>query len=251
MPDAGSAPWGDLFSAVKYGRSSNNIALQIQQAIYQGHLELGRRLPNERDLGALFGVSRSTLREAIRMLEAEGIVEVRRGTTGGTFVSQPKVDRVGFALAALIRFQQATPEHFVEFRLTFEPESARIAATSATAEQRARLMDLAQVCGEGTSQPDTPWDVYISADIDFHAEVANATGNPIRYAVMLGVHEAFRQSSLSISRHDTPVWRAERTEEVLGIAHAIRDRKPSLAHRRMKEHLTANVAVITEMLNHR
>lgn len=250
MPDLAKGAWEDLFSAVQFGRSSNNIALQIQQAIYQGRLEIGQRLPNERDLGELFGVSRSTLREAIRMLEAEGIVEVRRGTTGGSFVSQPKVDRIGFALAALIRLQQATPEHFVEFRLTFEPESARIAAVKATTEKRTRLMELAELCGAGTDGSVTPWDAYIAADIDFHNEVANATGNPIRYAVMLGVHEAFRQSSLSISRHDSLAWRTERTEEVLGIARAIRDRKPSVAHRRMKEHLLANASVVVETLNH-
>lgn len=249
MSDSGPDSWENLFRAVQSGRSSNNIALQIQQAIYQGRLEVGQRLPNERQLGELFGVSRSTLREAIRVLETEGIVEVRRGTTGGTFVTQPTVDRIGFALAALIRFQQAVPEHFVEFRLTFEPESARLAAARATAEQRDRIVELAEACC-ACEDPATPWDAYISADIAFHTEVANATGNPIRNAVMLAVHEAFRRSSLSISQHDSLQWRRQRTAEVREIAQAIHDRKPSLAQRRMKQHLLANVAGITEILHH-
>jgi DNA-binding FadR family transcriptional regulator len=87
--------WTQWVKAADRRRGSDRVAEQIQNAVSAGTLAVGDRLPNERELGRLFGVSRATIREAVRQLETEGMVEVRRGVTGGTFVSQPNPGRLG------------------------------------------------------------------------------------------------------------------------------------------------------------
>jgi GntR family transcriptional repressor for pyruvate dehydrogenase complex len=213
-----------------------------------GQLQVGERLPNERDLGRLFGVSRSTLREAIRILEAEGIVEVRRGTTGGTFVARPKPSRVGFLLAALIRFHEATPSDFAEFRLTFEAETAYLAAKRATPEDVARLLAIAEKARRVAEDLEQPWENFIDLDISFHEELAAASKNPIRVAIMLGVHEAFRQSSLSLGTRGTREWRISQAEGLMAIARAIKAKKPRIAKKLMREHVLQNRKLAAEIL---
>jgi len=238
-----------LFGDPKPHRSPSAIALQISEAIAAGRLTLGQRLPNERDLGKIFGVSRATLREALRFLEADGLIEIRRGVTGGAYVSAPDIHRAASALTALVRFHQATPEHFAEFRLTFEAQNARLAAQRASSEQIATLLELAARVGV-SARPEVPWEEFMDLDIAFHETVAEATANPIRLAVMLGVRNAFRQSSLDISRYDTPTWRTDQATELLDIAHAIRHRKATLAYDLMQHHLNANTAVAKAILSH-
>jgi GntR family transcriptional repressor for pyruvate dehydrogenase complex len=233
--------------STRRGRSSE-IALEIQRAIYDGKLAVGQRLPNERELGREFGVSRSTLREAIRLLEAQGVVEVRRGVTGGTYVIEPGADRVGFGLAALIRFGQATTQDFAEFRRAFEPETARLAALRITAEQRGRILAVVEALRDATD-PRWPWERFMELDIALHEEIANASHNPIRVAVMLGVHEAFRQTSMAISRFDNPAWRAEQFRQLELLADAIVSRKAALAKRLMMQHVDGNVALAAELLD--
>src|SRR3977135_4221077 len=86
-------------------RSFDHIVDQIRDAISSGGITPGERLPSERDLGATFGVSRTTLREALRALEAQGVLEIRTGSRGGAFVAEPSADLVAGALGNLLRFR--------------------------------------------------------------------------------------------------------------------------------------------------
>ena len=87
-----------LFSPVSMGRISEVIVEQIRLLMRQGQLKPGDRLPPERDLCERFGVSRVTVREALRMLESSGLVEIRVGARGGAFVTAPSSNRVGEAV---------------------------------------------------------------------------------------------------------------------------------------------------------
>ncbi len=85
----------ELFRPVNQGRMSEVIIEQIRLLIRQGQLKPGDRLPAERDLCERFQVSRVTVREALRVLEAAGLIEIRVGARGGTFVTAPTSVRVG------------------------------------------------------------------------------------------------------------------------------------------------------------
>jgi GntR family transcriptional repressor for pyruvate dehydrogenase complex len=232
---------GNIFTEVNPVRGFEDIAVQIKEAILQGHLKVGDRLPNERDLGALFKVSRPTVREAIRSLEATGVVEVRRGVYGGIFITEPKPDQVGRALEALLRFRGATVAELVEFRSTFEAETAYLAAKRATDKQIEALMKLATSVNKVAMATEEPWEKFIQLDIAFHEEIAIASQNQIRVAIMMAIQGVFHQTSLLLEKVDEVAWRQKQANDLLGIAEAIKERNPELARTRMAQHVQRNI----------
>ena len=228
-----------LFSEIKPTRGFEEIALQIQSAIYAGKLKVGDRLPNERDLGQLFGVSRATLREAFRLLEAIGVLEVRRGTRGGAFIVAPAPERAGMLLGSFIHFRDATSRDLTEFRETFEAETAFWAAERVTAEESQRLEEIVQQISDTASA--LSWDRFVEFDLQFHQAVAEASKNQIRVAIMLGIHEVFRKSALAIEALDGPAWRAQQIQEIREIADAVRAHRADDAQGLMRRHVQSNV----------
>jgi GntR family transcriptional regulator, transcriptional repressor for pyruvate dehydrogenase complex len=111
---------GDLFTAVSANRMSEAIVTQIRGLIRGNRLRPGDRLPSERELCERLGVSRVTVREALRVLEAGGLVEIRVGARGGAFVTTPSSDRLGAGLADLINLAPITSVEVTEARLVFE-----------------------------------------------------------------------------------------------------------------------------------
>src|SRR4051812_3996312 len=99
---------GDLFSPVSVNRISEVIVEQVRLLIREGKLVPGDRLPSERSLCERFGVSRVTVREALRVLEANGLVEIRVGARGGAFVTLPSSERLGEGLAELLTLAPMT-----------------------------------------------------------------------------------------------------------------------------------------------
>lgn len=230
-------------------RGSDRVAQQIQDAVATGALAVGERLPNERELARLFGVSRATIREAVRRLETEGMVQVRRGVTGGTFVSQPDPGRLGLALLALIRFGEATAQDFTEFRAGFEPETAWWAAMRGSVQDREVLSGLAADLLVRAKVPGLAWPEFAAGDIQFHEALAAASHNPIRVAVMLAVHEAFRQSSATIVRHDSAEWRQRQGEQLGAVAAAVGAGDAEEARRAMARHVEINAAAVQAIIS--
>ena len=126
-------------------RSFDHIVDQIREVIASGGMTPGERLPSERDMGVTFGVSRTTLREALRALEAQGVIEIRTGSRGGAFIAEPSADNVAGALGALLRFRSATARELAEFREPFEAENAGWAARRANP---AALAELEHIVGD-------------------------------------------------------------------------------------------------------
>src|SRR3954453_14791260 len=121
------------FDKAKRVRSFDDVVDQLREAIYAGRIRPGERLPGERQLCEVFGVGRPTLREALRSLEAVGLIEVRPGKAGGSYAATPSESTVGDALAALVNLRGASLEDLAEFRLDFEGENAAWAARRADA----------------------------------------------------------------------------------------------------------------------
>lgn len=238
-PDA-ETPRQDLFTPVRLVRSFEDIALQIEVAVSSGRLTHGDRLPNERDLGSMFGVSRATLREALRLVEGAGIVEIRRGAGGGIYVCEPNADQVAQALEALLRFRRVTAVELGEFRGSFESETAYWAAKRATAEEIACLGEIADEYGRCARLPSTTWPQLVDLDVDFHEQVARASHNQIRVAIMFAIHGALRQVSLSIESVADISYRHIAAAELLGIAEAVSKRQPRAANQLMRRHVLRN-----------
>src|SRR6059058_2030194 len=133
-----------LFAPVSVARASSSIADQIRQAIVTGKLDQGERLPPERELAEQFGVSRVTVRDALRALEAMGLIEVKVGARGGAFVTVPSGSIVGQTMSDMMMMSAVSPEDIVEARLAVELGTVTLACARATDEDLEELKDLAE-----------------------------------------------------------------------------------------------------------
>jgi GntR family transcriptional repressor for pyruvate dehydrogenase complex len=230
-------PTGPVFTHVRRVRSSDDIVAQIREAILSGKLTPGSRLANERELGSTFGVSRSTLREALRTLEVLGMIEIRAGSAGGIFILEPDGDHVGSALEALLRFRGATAGELAEFRVSFESETAAWAAKRAETTDDEVLNGIAKRFVSLAEQREVPWQTLVKIDIDFHEALARASKNQVRVAIMLGIHRALYRASSSLDAQASPSLRRAIGRELELIAEAIRQRDEQLARDRMRCHV--------------
>lgn len=228
---------GAIFTPAKRTRSFEDVVAQIRDAIIEGKLETGQRLPNERTLCGVFGISRSTLREGLRALEALGVVEVRPGAAGGVFVAEPGGDQVGLALEALIHFSDATARDLAEFRDSFESETARWAAARATDEEIEALRAVVDEFRR-LAEEDVAWPVLAELDAQFHDAVAQASHNQVRVAIMLGIHRALYRSSTALAPLMDRATRRSIARELDGITSAIAAHDTRLARQRMRRHVT-------------
>jgi GntR family transcriptional regulator, transcriptional repressor for pyruvate dehydrogenase complex len=220
-----------LFAPVTIARTSSSIADQIRAVILGGKLNEGERLPPERELAEQFGVSRVTVRDALRTLEAMGLIEVRVGARGGAFVTAPTGSLVGQTISDMMIMQGLTPMDIVEARLVVELGTVTLAAARATAENLEALRDLdaraRQALAAKTYTRDLSW--------DFHALLAAAAQN----AAVEGLTQSFRNSlSMHPIRTREGARAHERTVEEHGrILEAIERRDGAAARRELAVHL--------------
>jgi DNA-binding FadR family transcriptional regulator len=168
-----ATPRAELFSPVSLGRVSQVIVDQIRLLIHQGKLKPRDRLPSERELCTRFGVSRVTVREALRVLEAGGLVEIRVGAHGGAFVTTPSNARVGEGLADLLKLSPLTASEVTEARMVFELGIVPIVVERATREDIAALKE---ICArQRAALKDHSYSMTLSAE--FHIRVAACTHN--------------------------------------------------------------------------
>lgn len=184
VPSAGSP-----FGPVRRVRSFDDVVDQLRRAILAGHVAQGERLPGERELSQRFGVSRPTVREALRSLEATGVVVVRPGKGGGAYAVAPPASVVGDAVATLVTLAGATLQDLAEFRVSFEPDNAWWAAKRAgdadLAELQALVREARDVLRTGGS-----WEPIGQVDARWHETLARATGSTLRIGISQGLHDA-------------------------------------------------------------
>lgn len=190
-----------MFNSVRAKRLSDDIVEQIENAAGAGLLKPGDRLPTERELAALFRVSRSCVREGVRALEFRGLVEVRRGVKGGQFIRSADPRALAKSLVLLFRAQPLLPTDFAEARVMIEPEGARVAAARATS---ADLDELRQVVEKRTGLAAGSAGAR-ELDITFHRRVAYMTKNAVQSLVvntLMDLESSVIRSSLLVSDED-------------------------------------------------
>lgn len=156
-------------------KASTLLANNLRDEIIRGRLAVGTNLPGEVELIEKTGYSRATVREAMRLLESEGLIVTRRGPHGGVKVSAPDIAQSTRSIAVLLALSDAKLRDLFRFRRDMEPEVARLAASAATPEQVEALL-------RATDQSAEPLERLVS----FHELVAEACGNEF-YRVMVKV----------------------------------------------------------------
>jgi GntR family transcriptional regulator, transcriptional repressor for pyruvate dehydrogenase complex len=233
MGQPGASRGGDeLFVPVVVTRASSAIVDQIRTAIVGGRLKQGERLPPERELATQFGVSRVTVRDALRALEATGLVAIRVGARGGAFVSAPSGSVVGQAMSDMMLMAAVSPADVVEARLLVELGTVTLACARATNDDLEALRELAaraqRELEAGTYSRELSW--------EFHALLARAAHN----GAVDGLTQSFRDSlSMHPVRVREPRERAfaATVEEHGRILRAVERRDPATARREMANHL--------------
>ncbi|GAA3140763.1 FadR/GntR family transcriptional regulator [Planomonospora alba] len=210
---------------------------KIKQMILSGELAPGSRLPKEADLAERLGLSRNSLREAVRALALINVLDVRQGD--GTYVTSLEPGLLLDALSFVVDFHQDdTVLHFLQVRRILEPAATALAAA------RMGEADVAELRGILAELPEEPTvEQLVANDVRFHQRIAEGSGNPVLCSLIEG---------LSGPTTRARVWRgltqggalAKTREQHAAICDAIASRRPEVA----RAWATVHIAGVEEWL---
>jgi len=205
------------------------VASQIHRLIAEGHLEPGDRLPPERELAETFGVSRTSVRDAIRVLEMRGLVEPRHGE--GTLVRRVPVDAIVSPLADALAASKGLTADLFDMRKMLEPPLARAAALRATTDDVQALEEIVARHADRVRIRE----IAIAEDNAFHYRIAAAAKNQVVLRVMDVVMDLLKESR---ARSLQGPGRSEKSlEGHRRILDAIARRDPRAAAEAMRLHI--------------
>lgn len=222
MPEDGTKP--------SARRSYHELAERLRDEILKGAISNGALLPNERDLGGQTGLSRGSVREALRMLEMEGFVLTRQRRGGGSVVQLPGWASISRTLQTFVRGQGVPFDTVLEAREAIEPALAGLAALH----RRDTDLDAIAAASEAMAQAHDNA-AFIAANSQWHRAVAQASRNPVLISVTAALGDLLHRSNVQrvvSAEVRTAVIRAH-----AGIEAAIRAHDVSAAQRRMTRHL--------------
>ena len=170
-------------------RASDEIVRQFRQALFEGRYAAGQPVGTEQQLAEQFGVSRTTMRDALRALETAGIVEIRTGTKGGVRIAQGDPNRWADGLAVQLKLVGLNPRDAVAAQMGLEWVAAELAATNATSEDLAALTCL---LADADVLVD-PGAAFTDAAAEFHTGVAMASHNWAIQTSLRALQEVLRE----------------------------------------------------------
>lgn len=177
-----------MFTQAKQNRVFEDIISQIQEAILNGGLKAGERLPPERELKEIFRTSRGTLREALRVLEQKGLIEIKTGVSGGAFIRAVSSHQISESFDLLLRSQKVSLNDLAEFRAGVEGIVTGHAAEIAGKEDIKVLNDIINLAKINIEEDNPSWDKFIDIDNKFHMELARIAGNHLYILVLKSIH---------------------------------------------------------------
>jgi DNA-binding FadR family transcriptional regulator len=165
------------------------VVAQIQEKILDGELRVGAKLPSERDLVEALGVSRSSVREALRSLEAMGIIESQGGSgrESGSTISGRSTEALGTLLRLHVALAEIALDDLVDVRVQLERQSAAGAATKSSTRDIATLRELIELQRGSRSSVE-----FNELDAEFHVMIARASGNKLSATLMQALREAVK-----------------------------------------------------------
>jgi GntR family transcriptional repressor for pyruvate dehydrogenase complex len=232
-----------MFEKIKQNRMYEHIVNQVLEAIFRGDLQPDHKLPSEKELGEIFGVSRVTVREAIRSLEQFGMIEVRQGSRGGAYVKKMNLDAVVAQTGNALRMTNITFPHLAKARACLEREilSEMIPSkmTPEDCDRLARNIDEAEAHFKNNESSER-----LRTNFEFHTLLAELTKNPI----IILMHKII--VDLSASFFENVVATAPMVEKTLGqhrkIVALLRDKDFEGAGRTCFQHIQDVSATIVE-----
>jgi GntR family transcriptional repressor for pyruvate dehydrogenase complex len=223
-------------------KASDVLADDLRERILRGDFPEGTALPPERELVTQTRMSRTTVREALRILEVQGMIRIKTGRSGGAFVQKPTGESVASSVSLVIRGQQIRIAALLETREAIEPVCAQLAAKYRTEPDLERLEEAnVAIAKESASLTD-----FLQANVDWHVAVAIASHNELLTGFMLALSRAIYASTDNSAFIDGQV-RSTTIKAHRSITKAIRDQDPNAAVRRMNRHVHAYAEAVLEV----
>jgi DNA-binding FadR family transcriptional regulator len=223
------------FKSLKKPLLSQGVQTQLIDAITSGVYVPGQKLPSERELMEQFEVSRVTVRDALTSLKSMGLIYIKRGQNGGTFVAEPSAMPITENFKNLVLMGRVNFAHLIEARLSFEPRLAMTVARSHTGPDIERLEGSLQ---NARQQLNLSLKKARLQNVRFHHEVARISGNPILIFISESITQTF--SGMIIEMTQDKLDRAK-IEGLIGEHHeileAIKQGEAELAYSRTSDHL--------------
>jgi GntR family transcriptional repressor for pyruvate dehydrogenase complex len=219
-------------SPMKVPKASDVLANELRERILTGEFAEGTGLPAERDLVTQTRMSRTTVREALRILEVQGLIRIKAGRTGGAFVQQPGEEAMASTVNLLIRGRQIRLAALLETREAIEPFCAQLAATNRTEEE----LEILDAANRAISDDAGDLAQFLRANVDWHVAVARASHNELLSGLMAALSRAIYAATEGEKFVDVEV-RHTTIRAHATITAAIRAKDADAALRRMKRHV--------------
>ena len=220
-----------LFDAVKANRISENIVDQIRRAILKGELKVGDRLPSEKELAKSFGVSKASLREAYRALEAYGLLEIKQGMSGGAFIKRVDLKTIKDGLVNYFFFQNHSIHEYTQLRKFIEPEVVKICA------YKVKDCDIDYLENNISEMEKEPNGENFISDLDcaFHKKLVDITENRVISLII----ESTQMALINVKRmlHLDQKFLKMVCEGHKSIVDALKERDPEKASKVMLRHI--------------
>lgn len=235
----------EIFQNLANQTLSQKIERTIENAIREKKLTIGSKLPTEREMCESFGVSRTALREALRRLNARGLITIKKGS--GMHVSEINIEDAIKSLNLYydLKFDKNLLTQIIEVRMLFEPEIARLAATNRTEQHVVELQENLEdfeLCDPDNTQKE--------ADLDnkFHLSITKSTANPIMQITMEPIYSLLprMRSYIYANIEGEKAYTLNSHKELLN---AIAAKDGENAYLIMKKHLVRTQEIYHKYLN--
>jgi len=214
-------------------KSSGILANRFRELILCGEFPDGSHMPSEREMMNTTGLSRGSVREALRILETEGLVQTRPGRYGGTVVALPTDKQLARQVSIFAKGRGIPIEALLEAREGFEPLLAELAAKNRT---EADIETLRAISTRLEVAVKTNAEEFLRINVEWHLALATASHNPLLIAFLRSISDLI----LDATQHDK--FTSEAVREIVVLAHArileaVANRVPAAARRRMQRHV--------------
>jgi len=224
---------------VNVPKAADVLAGILREKILGGGIQEGVSLPHERDLGNQAGLSRASVREALRILEGEGLIATRTGRNGGSEVIRPSRETIERAIGIFIRGQQIRFEAVLEAREALEPSSARYAALHHTAEDFQDIEKSHLKLEQASESGDIPG--FLKINLEWHVQVVSASHNALLIAFISAISKSV-YAATDLDGFNSIEVRQAVIQAHRRVMDAIQLRDGDAAERRMGRHVGAYIS---------
>ncbi len=231
-------PYIEKLHPVGDDKPAESIYEQLKKLIIQGEIEIASRLPSERKMMEIFGRSRSTIREALRLLERDGYISTVSRSSGAV-VKEPGIDGVVDSLESMIQMKNLDMAQVLEFRQLTDTTAAKHAALRRSQKDLQSIRDILLDSEIAKGDPVA----FTQKDLEFHLAIAHAAGNEL-YGIMLMVcRQVIGQRLMETLQKGDHLDKSDRYEYIMEthtkIYQAIERQDGDAACELMEEHLAS------------